>query len=72
MGVTFVPARLWSDADLLPAPSGHIFYHSRTIDVPDALPKVSGLVASELAATRWILSGLFGSPGGHSTDPSDS
>lgn len=58
--VTLVPTQRWVDPTELPPPSGHIFYHSRVADISDELPKTSGLVGSELAATRYILSGLFG------------
>lgn len=60
-GVAFVPTAIWGQRDL-PAPVGHIFYHSRQHDIDDDLPKVSGLWASELQMTAWMLGRLVGPP----------
>lgn len=57
--LAFVPSRNVADQTALPPPAVHIFYHRRVQDSPDALPKVSGYWASELAVTRLILRGAF-------------
>lgn len=36
----------------------HIFYHRRVADAADALPKISGYWASELAVTKAIFRSL--------------
>ncbi len=46
----------FSDQSVLPPPSVHIFYHSRTKDVDDELPKISGYWASEMAVTKLLFS----------------
>jgi hypothetical protein len=58
-GVAFVPTRVWSAPQRMPEPVGHIFYHSRTEEVDDDRPKVSGLMASEWAVTSWMLPRLL-------------
>ena len=58
-GISFIPSARWEDADALPAASGHINYHSRAADVHDALPKVEGVIRSELQATAWMLPRLL-------------
>ena len=59
MGVSFLPAYVWGDQDVLPAPLGHLFYHRRVAEIDDGLPKVEGLIASELSATAWLLPRLL-------------
>lgn len=59
MPVVMLPSYLYADKEALPSPSGHIFYHSRTKDVHDALPKVEGFWPSELAAVAWMVPKLL-------------
>lgn len=56
----FVPTRNIKPGTGVPAPSAHIFYHRRTQEVTDSLPKVSGYWHSELAVSRLVLSGAVG------------
>lgn len=57
--LAFVPARNYQDNGALPAPSLHMFYHSRVADVIDQLPKYSGYWRSQLAVTKLILERTF-------------
>ena len=57
--LAFIPIERFNNADELPGPLGHIFYHSRTQDIEDDLPKVSGYWKSELTVTRAVLKGLI-------------
>jgi hypothetical protein len=57
--VSFVPTRNIPDAQKLPPPSAHIFYHRRVKDIEDSVPKITGYWSSELAVTRQILAGLL-------------
>lgn len=51
----FVPTRNLAGLAETPEPKLHIFYDRRVADVTDALPKVSGYWASELAVTSAVL-----------------
>ena len=53
----FVPSQNFERPSELPEPSLHIFYHRRLADATDALPKVSGYWASEMAVSRMLLAG---------------
>ena len=57
--IALLPTLMLRNPDDAPEPSLHIFYHSRTADVDDALPKHNGYWRSELAIMRQILSKLF-------------
>jgi len=57
--LAFIPSSLFPLQELLPATSGHIFYHSRAQDIADQLPKISGYWHSEWAVSKAILAGLF-------------
>ncbi len=43
------------DANVLPAPASHIFYHRRVADIDDALPKYSGYWRSQIATTVMLI-----------------
>ncbi|MEO0324159.1 MAG: hypothetical protein AAF447_14455 [Myxococcota bacterium] len=58
-GISFIPSTTWEDRGALPASSGHLNYHSRAADVDDGLPKVEGVLRSELRATAWMLPRLL-------------
>src|SRR5208337_4066963 len=55
----FVPSQNFERPAELPEPSLHIFYHRRVADATDALPKISGYWASEMAVSRLILGGAL-------------
>ena len=55
----FVRSQNFERPSELPEPSLHIFYHRRVADATDALPKVSGYWASEMAVSRMIFGGAF-------------
>ena len=61
--LAFIPARIFPQAELLPEPAMHIFYHSRVADVSDSLPKHSGYLASEWAVTKLAIRSLLTSRG---------
>ena len=48
----FVRSQNFERPSELPEPSLHIFYHRRVADATDAVPKVSGYWASEMAVSR--------------------
>lgn len=54
----FASTRSLAGFDPTPEPSMHIFYHRRVADAADALPKISGYWASELAVTKAIFRSL--------------
>ena len=56
---SFVPVQTFERPSELPAPSLHIFYDRRLADATDALPKISGYWASELAVSRLVLGGAL-------------
>lgn len=56
--MVFVPAETFADANAIPAPALHMFYHRRVADSHDALPKYSGSIRSQLGFLRHLLSGL--------------
>lgn len=56
--LAFVPARNVKARNLLPDPVMHVFYHRRTRDIEDDLPKVNGYWPSELALTRLVMGSL--------------
>jgi len=57
--MAFVPKQTFERPSELPAPSLHVFYHRRVADAADALPKISGYWASELAVGRLVLGGAL-------------
>lgn len=58
----FVPARNFAQGtDLVPS-SMHIFYHRKTAEVEDALPKVDGYFASQFAVLKLLLRALARGP----------
>jgi len=57
--IAFIPSANIANQDLLPASSAHIFYHRRTGDIEDTLPKYSGYWSSELAVSKFIFSAIF-------------
>jgi hypothetical protein len=57
--IGFVPTRNLAALGGELEPKLHIFYHRRVADVSDALPKVSGYWASELAVTGAVLKSLL-------------
>ncbi len=59
LNIAFIPGFMFQEQSHVPQSRGHIFYHSRKRDVEDGLPKHSGYLRSEWAATRYILSGLL-------------
>ena len=52
--LTMVPTPVHGTRDALPAPVGHMFYDKRVADVADALPKHSGLLASQGSFMRHL------------------
>jgi hypothetical protein len=60
--LAFVPSANFGSASGLPAPVAHIFYHRRTADIDDALPKYSGYWRSEFAVCALLSkNAIFGS-----------
>jgi hypothetical protein len=57
--LAFVASSNYHDASELPAPQAHIFYHRRSADINDNLPKHEGYLKSEWAVTAGITRGLF-------------
>jgi len=55
--LTLVPSMNIPDGPALPEPSAHIFYHSRTSEVEDNLPKRKGYALSQLEFGIQIISG---------------
>jgi hypothetical protein len=58
--LAFVASSRYPKCSLLPAPQAHIFYHRRTADINDDLPKYEGYLRSELAVCTGIASGAWG------------
>jgi len=58
--LAFIPSRNYPESYALPAVALHIFYHSRTADINDHLPKYNGYWRSQLAVTKHILGRAFG------------
>lgn len=56
--ILFIPSRNFEDYDILPAPSGHIFYESRRRDMNDGLPKYEGYLSSQMAIAKWLLKAM--------------
>ena len=61
----FVPSRNFPVLADLPMPSAHIFYHRRTADEHDSLPKISGYWRSELAVTKMVLANAIAAQSMH-------
>ncbi len=57
--LTIIPSDNIASGGILPEPSMHIFYHRKTGDVNDNLPKYSGYVKSQLAMCGKLFPGLF-------------
>jgi len=57
--LAFVPSQNIPDQPSLPAPRGRVFYHRRTKDETDELPRISGYWPSEWAVTRWVLGSVL-------------
>ncbi|KZY32240.1 MULTISPECIES: GFA family protein [unclassified Oleiphilus] len=57
--LAFIPIDRFEDPGALPAAQGHIFYHSRSEEIDDNLPKFSGYWKSELAVSQSVLKGLI-------------
>lgn len=57
--IAFLPTHMLQNPSDAPEPSFHIFYHSRTADVDDSVPKHNGYWRSELAVMGKILPKLF-------------
>jgi hypothetical protein len=56
--MAFVPAAVLGDAITLPPPALRLFYDKRVADVDDELPRYSGFLSSQVAATRLLLPAL--------------
>jgi len=54
--LAFVASSHYPDHSSLPPPQAHIFYHRRTADINDDLPKHQGYFRSELAVCTGIAS----------------
>lgn len=59
MTLAFVPTYSLGDADV-PEPSMHIYYHSRTDDVKNNIPKISGGIKSQAACLAPFSLAFFG------------
>lgn len=59
IGLAFVPAANFPSAQQLPEAAMHLFYHRRTADADDALPKFSGYWTSEWAFAKHLIPRLF-------------
>jgi hypothetical protein len=57
--LSIVPYQSFERPSELPEPSRHVFYHRRTADVSDSLPKISGYWPSEISVLGKIIGGLF-------------
>ena len=55
----FIPSERFENSALLPECRAHIFYHSRSADIDDSLPKISGYWPSEIAISKALVQGLF-------------
>ncbi|WP_152223189.1 GFA family protein [Pseudomonas sp. SCB32] len=53
--IAFIPSSNFSRKDLLPPVVMHIFYHRRTSDALDDLPRYSGYLRSNLAVARLVV-----------------
>ncbi|MFK7912669.1 MAG: GFA family protein [Pseudomonadales bacterium] len=60
MRLAFFPCINIVDQGLLPSAQMHIFYHERSADVDDALPKIEGDKQSMFRSTGLVLKGFFG------------
>ena len=58
--LALIPSRNYPESYALPPVMQHIFYHSRTADVSDHLPKHSGYWRSEWAVTKLVFGTAFG------------
>ncbi|MFT4822979.1 MAG: hypothetical protein ACI9DH_000207 [Halioglobus sp.] len=58
-GLTIVPSKNLANADNLPAPSLHVFYHRRIQDAEDILPKYSGYIKSQLVFMGKLIGALI-------------
>ncbi|RZO83357.1 MAG: hypothetical protein EVA65_14330 [Oceanococcus sp.] len=58
--LVIVPVANLPDELDLPAPSLHMFYHSRVADIDDGLPKYSGYWRSQLGFGRHLLPRMMG------------
>ena len=59
LSLAYIPESMYSDCEQLPPVAGHLFYEHRVNDVEDALPKCSGLLASEWGVARFVLRGVL-------------
>lgn len=57
--MVFIPAETFTDADAIPAPALHMFYHRRVEDMQDKLPKYSGSLGSQLGFMRQLLPAML-------------
>lgn len=57
--LVFIPTRNIKQSEQLSAPTMHIFYHRRTEEVKDNLPKYEGFVRSQSKVLLLILQGVF-------------
>jgi len=57
--LTIVPTKNLSNADSLPEPSFHVFYHRRKQDSNDDFPKYSGYMKSQLAFVARLIRALI-------------
>jgi hypothetical protein len=62
-GLSFVPTANFTEPSRLPEPCMHLFYEKRVADLPDALPKHSGYLRSQLAFARHFYAALLGGTG---------
>lgn len=54
-----IPSENFTSGELLPEPSGHIFYERRESDVQDGLPKYCGYWRSQRAFGRFLIRSLL-------------
>ncbi len=57
--LAFIPTERFSDLSKLPEAQAHIFYHRRSSDIDDELPKISGYWKSEFVVSQSVIKGLF-------------
>lgn len=57
--LAFIPSQNYPQSYSLPAAALHIFYHSRSADISDRLPKYSGYWRSQFAVTQLVMSTAF-------------
>ena len=57
--LAFVASSHFQDTSLLPSPQAHIFYHRRSADINDELPKHEGYLKSEWAVIAGLTKGVY-------------